>query len=366
MPAKRKPYLGLLITVGILTLFGLFMIASAGAVLSQEKFGESFYFVKNQILKGLLPGLILGFFAYLIPYPYWRKYAKYIFLICLAAMIMVFIPHLGLAAGGAKRWVKLGPIVFQPSEFLKIGFLIYLAAFLEKKGGLIKNIKHGLLSFIVVLAILGVLIGLQPDIGTLGVFVLTALAMYFTAQAPISHLIILSGLGFSSLLLFVKMFPHAMRRMQVFLAPELDPKGIGYQIDQSLIALGNGGIFGQGLTESRQKFFYLPEPAGDSIAAVIGEELGFVGLIILIFLFCLFAYFGLKIARNAPDKFSELLAAGLTCLIVIQALINILAIVGLIPLTGLTLPFISYGGSSLLTSLVATGILLNISKFAKI
>ena len=365
MPKNKKPNFVILGTAFFLVIFGLLMVTSAGTVTSQERFGQSFYFIKNQLLKGLIPGLILGFFAYLIPYSYWRKYAKYIFFVCLIIVALVYVPGIGMSLGGAKRWIHLGNINFQPSEFFKLGFIIYLAAFLEKKGDLIKHGGYGLLSFMVILLVLGLLIGLQPDIGTLGVFVITALAMYFLARAPLSHIFILSGVVFSVLFFLAKIFHHVSQRVQVLLDPKLDPKGIGYQIDQSLIALGSGGFWGRGLTQSKQKFLFLPQPAGDSIAAVIGEELGFIGMVVLSGLFVTFAVGGFKIARNAPDQFSRLLAAGITCLITVQAFINILAIIGMIPLTGITLPFVSYGGSSLVVSFVAVGILLNISKYNK-
>lgn len=349
-----------------LVLFGLFMITSAGIVISQEKFSQSFYFIKNQLLKGLLPGIILGFLAYLTPYQYWKKVAKFLFFAGIIILGLVYINGIGLSLGGARRWISIGGFNFQPSEFFKLAFIIYLAAFLEKKWEEKKHSWGGFWSFLIILAIPGSLIAMQPDIGTFGVFVLTAGAMYFISRAPISHLVILAVAGLSLLALLIYFFPHASQRVQVLLHPELDPKGIGYQIDQSLIALGSGGIIGQGLAQGKQKFLYLPEPAGDSIAAVIGEELGFIGLIMLVAVFMTFAFQGLKTARNAPDQFAKLLATGITFLIIIQASINIMAIAGLIPLTGITLPFVSYGGSSLVVCLVTVGILLNISKHSRV
>ena len=355
----------ILYIVTALIIFGLFMITSASAVVAEQKFGQGLYFVKNQVLKGLIPGLILGYIAFLIPYEKWRQFAKPLFLIGLALMVLVFVPHLGISLGGARRWINIPSINFQPSEIFKILFVIYLASFLQKAQEL-KGKKHlsNLSAFILVLLLSGGLIALQPDIGTLGIFILTAMAMYFSAFTPPSHIFILGGLGLASLLLLIKIFPHAAQRVQVMLHPELDPGGIGYQLNQGLIALGSGGFFGQGLAQSKQKFLYLPQPGGDSIVAVIGEELGFLGMLILTSLFVAFAIQGLKIARHAPDEFGKLLAVGLTCLIVIQAFINIAAILGLIPLTGLPLPFVSYGGTSLVISLVAVGMLLNISKYS--
>ncbi|MFH0852184.1 MAG: putative lipid II flippase FtsW [bacterium] len=363
MPKAGKPNLVILIVTGILVIFGLFMVTSAGGVISQEKFGQSFYFAKNQLLKGLLPGLILAYFFFHLPYHYLRRFASTFFVIGIILLILVFVPGLSMELGGAKRWLDLRIVNFQPSEVFKIAFVVYLAAFLEKSRDLKRSLRHKrLVPFLAILAAVGVLIGLEPDIGTLGVFALTALAMYVVAQTPISHLFIMAPLGFGALFALVKIFPHAMQRVQVLFHPELADKSITYQMDQITIGLGSGGIFGQGLAQGKQKFLYLPQPAGDSIAAVIGEELGFLGMIFLISLFATLALHGLKIARHAPDEFSRLLAAGLTSLLVIQAFINILAISGLIPLTGIPLPFVSYGGTSLVVSLVAVGILLNISK----
>lgn len=366
MRAGKKTNFPILIITAILVVFGLFMITSASAVVSQEKFGQSFYFVKNQILKGLIPGVILGYFAYRIRYSFWRKTAKYIFLIGIILMALVFVPGLGLKLGGATRWIQFGDFSFQPSEVFKLAFIIYLAAFLENISESRNTYRlQRLFSFAAIVGIVGGLITLQRDLGTLGVFCLTALAMYFMAQAPLSHIFFLSGLGISVLLVLVRIFPHASQRIQTFIHPELQTKGISYQLEQALIALGSGGIFGKGLSQGKQKFLYLPQPASDSIVAVIGEETGFLGLLALTSVFAAFGLQGVKIAQKAPDNFSRLLALGITSLIVIQAFINISAVIGLIPLTGITLPFVSYGGTSLVMSLVAVGILLNISKYAK-
>jgi cell division protein FtsW len=362
----RNPSLVILIITVILVIFGLFMVTSAGTVISHEKFNQSFYFAKNQILKGLLPGLVLGYIFYRLPYQYLRKFALPIFIVGLALLAAVFIPGIGVALGGAHRWIHFGSLNFQPSEVFKLGFIIYLASFLSKTEKLNSKERHQhLIPFLIILGITGLLIALEPDIGTLGIFVLTAFAMYFISRAPLSHVLILATAGFLALLLLINIFPHALERVQVLFHPDLAPQGVGYQMSQSLIAFGSGGFFGKGLAQGTQKFLYLPQAAGDSIAAIIGEELGFLGMLAMLALFVTFGFHGLKIAKNAPDNFSRLLAGGITCYIIIQAFINITAIVGLIPLTGVTLPFISYGGTSLVVSLIAVGILLNISKYTK-
>ena len=366
MKPFRQPDYILLSVIGILVVFGLIMISSASISQSQENFHESYYYLKNQLLKGLLPGIILGFIAYLFPYKYLKKLSFPIFALTVIALIFVFVPGIGISHGGAKRWIGLGPIVLQPSEFLKLSFLVYLSAWMASKGKAVKDFSEGLVPFVFLVGLVGILIISEPDIGTLGVIGFTSLIIYFLAGAKISHLGLI-GLGASFLFfLLVKFFSHAANRLQVFLHPELDPKGIGYQINQALLAIGSGGIFGLGLGQGLQKFRYLPEPASDSIVAVIGEELGFIGLLFLLMLFLLFAFRGFKIAQKAPDEFSRLLAGGLTGWIVVQAFVNIAAICGLLPLTGITLPFISLGGSSLAITLTGMGILLNISKHSKI
>lgn len=363
---KNQPDYILLSVIAILVVFGLIMVSSASVGLSQERFGESYYYLKSQLLKGILPGLILGFIAYFLPYRYLKPLALPALIITVIALIMVFVPGIGQGHGGANRWIKIGPLVLQPSEFLKLSFIIYLSAWLSSKGKAIKDFSQSLVPFLIIVGAVALLVIMEPDIGTLGVIGFTSIIIYFLAGARIAHLGII---GFGSVVAFyllTKFYAHAANRLQVFLNPELDPKGIGYQINQALLALGSGGMFGLGLGQGLQKFKYLPEPASDSILAVIGEELGFIGIMALLLLFIIFTFRGLKIAQGAPDDFGRLLAGGLTGWVVVQALINMAAICGLIPLTGITLPFISLGGSSLAITLAGMGILLNISKYSKI
>jgi len=356
----------LLIIAGILTGFGLIMISSASVGLSQEKYHESYYYLKNQLWRGLLPGLALASLAFFIPYKNWRPLAFFFLIASIGASLLVFIPGIGVKIGGSTRWIKIGSLIVQPSEFLKLSAIIYLAAWLSAKGKKVKDFSESLLPFMILMVIVAGLLIAQPDIGTLGVIGFTALAIYFLAGAMASHLALVSAGAVILFFAVTRFFSHASNRLKVFLHPELEPLGIGYQINQALMALGSGGIFGVGLGQGLQKFKYLPQPASDSIIAVIGEELGFIGLLCLLLFFIFFAARGLKIARGAPDDFGKLLAGGITCWIIIQALINIAAICGLAPLTGITLPFISLGGSSLVITLAATGILLNISKYSKL
>jgi len=363
MLKTHKPDYILLVITAILVFYGLVMIASAGIVLSNEIFHQSYYYLKNQLTKGILVGVILGSLAFFIPYRLWRKFSVFLLVITVILLIAVFIPKIGSGSRGVSRWINLAFFSFQPAEILKLTFLIYLAAWLDSRSKNIGNLKHGFIPFLIIVSAIGVLVLKQPDIGTFAVVAASAIAVFFLAGARLSHIFLIFIIGVLGLFILINLYSYASNRWQVFVHPELEPQGIGYQINQTILSLGSGGMFGVGLGQSRQKYNYLPEPVSDSIVAVIGEELGFIGLFVLISLFLAFAYRGFKISRNAPDKFATILSGGITSLILIQVFINISAICGLIPLTGITLPFISYGGSSLAVSLTGVGILLNISKY---
>lgn len=353
----------LLFTIGALLIFGLIMIASAGIVYSKVRFGDSYYFFKHQLFYGILPGIFILYLTQKINYNFWKKIAFPFFVLNLIFLVLVFIPSFGTKIYGASRWLKLGPFSFQPAEMLKLSVILYLAAWLEGKTERIKDFFEGLLPFLIVVGLVSFLLIKQPDVGTLGVIILISLSVFFVSGAKISHMFLIGASGVLALITLIKMEAYRMNRFLVFLHPELDPRGIGYQINQALLAIGSGGILGVGLGHSLQKFNYLPEPVGDSIFAIIEEELGLVGGLFLISLFVYLAIRGLRIAKNAPDKFSKLVATGIVTWIVFQAFINIAAISGLIPLTGIPLPFISYGGTSIIFLMAATGILLNISKY---
>jgi cell division protein FtsW len=357
----------LFFTIFLLAIFGLIMIASAGVIYSNTRFGDPNYFFKHQLFFGFIPGLIVLYFFQKTDYHFWKKMAFPAIALALFFLALVFVPGVGSKVYGANRWINLGPISFQPGEMAKIAIIIYLAAWLENKGRhKIKDIYEGLFPFLGILGIVGFLIIKQPDTGTMGAIILISMSIFFVSGAKISHIFGLMVAGIAGLMVLIKMAPYRMNRFLVFLNPEMDPQGIGYQINQALLAIGSGGIFGLGLGHSRQKFNYLPEPIGDSIFAVIAEELGLVGAVILIILFVVVAFRGYRIAKNAPDEFGRLIAVGITSWIVFQAFINISAISGIIPLTGIPLPFVSYGGTSLLFLMAGTGILLNISKQAKL
>jgi cell division protein FtsW len=352
----------LLFVIFALLTFGLAMIASAGIAYSHSRFGDSYYFFKHQLLYGVLPGLIVLYIVQKIDYNFWKKIAFPLFILSIFFLILVFVPGIGSRIYGASRWLQLGPFSFQPSEMLKLSIIIYLAAWLESRSEKVKDFYEGLLPFLAVVGVVSFLLEKQPDMGTLGVIIFISMAIFFVSGAKLSHLFAIFISGFVALGLLIKFESYRMDRFLVFLHPELDPRGIGYQINQALLAIGSGGIFGVGLGHSMQKFNYLPEPVGDSIFAIIGEELGLIGIFVLVGLFVSVAIIGLRIAKNAPDRFSQLAAVGITSWIIFQAFVNISAISGIIPLTGIPLPFISYGGTSLVFLMAGIGVLLNISK----
>ena len=355
----------LLFTVFLLLGIGLLMVASAGVSYGNIRFDDGYYFFKRQLI-GVGVGLFALFVFQRIPYGFWKKISIPFFLGSIVLLVLVLIPSLGTEAYGASRWLDIGPISFQPSEVMKLALVIYFAAWLSSKSMAKKtDFSESVVPFSIVLLVVGFLILKQPDTGTLGILFIIALSLFFASGAKLSHIGLLLGTGFAGLLILIWLAPYRMRRMLVFLDPEHDPSGAGYQIKQALIAVGSGGIFGLGLGHSRQKFAYLPEPMTDSIFAVLGEELGIVGGAFLIALFVFFAYRGFHIARRAPDEFGRYLAIGIVSWIVFQAFVNIFAITGMIPLTGVPLPFISYGGTSIAVLLGAVGILLNVSKHSR-
>jgi len=355
----------LLSTIFILIVFGLVMIASAGISYSQSRFGDPYYFFKHQLFYGVLPGLVVLYIAQKINYTFWKKVSLPIFILSIVLLILVFVPGFESKIYGASRWLRLGIFSFQPSEMLKLSLIIYLAAWLESRSEKIKDFYDGFIPFLIIIGFISFLLIKQPDVGTLGVIVLISISIFFASGARISHMLMMGISGIAILALVIKLEAYRMNRFLVFLHPELDPRGIGYQINQALLAIGTGGFFGVGLGHSLQKFNYLPEPVGDSIFAIIGEELGLIGTSFLVLLFIFLAIRGLKIAKRAPDDFSKFVAVGIVSWIVFQSFVNIAAISGLIPLTGIPLPFISYGGTSIIFLMAAAGILLNISKFTR-
>ncbi len=359
---------GLAIVAAALIILGILVLASASAFFSQEKFGRTTYYLFHQITHGLVVGIILGFIAFKIRLEFFKKWAWVFILINLVFMALVFVPQLGIVTGGASRWLNFRFFSFQPSEFLKLTFILYLSAWLVSRTGkrsLKKNWKSILIPFFIILVIIAILLIKQSDISTLGVIVFVALLMYFSANTPFWHTILMFAITGGGILALIRFAPYRMMRVQVLLGLIKDPMGIGYQIKQTLITVGSGGILGLGLGMSGQKFGFIPQTMSDSIFAIFAEEAGFIGSLVLIFLFLAFLWRGFKISKTSQDRFSQLFAIGISSWICVQAFINIGAMIGILPLTGIPLPFISYGGSHLVAELIGVGILLNISKRRK-
>ncbi|MGM0499526.1 MAG: putative lipid II flippase FtsW [Bacillota bacterium] len=361
---KKRPDFILLFTILILVMSGLIMILSASSIKAEQLFSNSYYFFNNQ-LKYLAVALIISAVIYKLKYKKLKNLAPYLLLVSLGVLILVLIPGVGRMAGGSRRWLLLGPISFQPSELAKLTVVIYLAAYIDRNKDMMKNFKKGILPPLIVIGTMAALILMEPDLGTAVTLSAVAAAMIFIGGIKISSFIIL---GIISILLSLGAIisePYRRERLLTFLNPWQDPLDSGYHIIQSLLALGSGGLFGVGAGNSHQKFLYLPEPGTDFIFAVLGEEFGLVGTFFIISLYFILAWRGLRIAARVDDPFASMLAVGITSMIIIQALINMAVVTSLMPVTGITLPLISYGGSSLVINLTALSLLLNISCYVE-
>jgi len=351
--------------IWLLVIFGLIMIASAGAAIGWQKYHDVYYHFKHQLFLGVLPGLAFFLFFYFFNYKKLERWAAPMLFASIALLVLVFIPGIGAPWGTSHSWLYIFGYSLQPSEIVKLTFLLYLAAWLaQKHEHHLKDINYGFLPFIIVLAVIAALLIMEPDTGTMIIIVVMSLAVYFAAGGSLVHLTWLGLAGLGGLWALIKISPYRAQRLTTFLHPELDPKGIGYHINQALLAVGSGGWFGLGYGHSRQKFAYLPEATGDSIFAIIAEELGFFLTIALIAVYAFIAIRGLKLAAVCHDPFGRLLVVGIITWLTVQALVNIGAILGVMPMTGIPLPFISYGGTAMMVSLAAVGILANISKQA--
>ncbi len=354
-----------LILAGILLLFGLIMLSSASTVIAYQRYQDGYYFVKQQIIRGIIPGLILFFIFKYIPYRVWKQYAVWGYAASIFLLSAVFLPGVGLMVGGARRWLVLGGITIQPAEIAKFFLIIFLAAWFSRKieagQGMNGSIRESLLPFLWLTAPIALPIVFQPDIGTLMVLVAIAVTLYFMAGAPWRHLGLLLITGLAALAVLIKIAPYRLARFTAFLNPDIDPQGIGYHIQQALLAVGSGGWFGVGIGRSQQKFLYLPEVAGDSIFAVMAEELGFIFSALVVLLFLAFIYRGIQIAHSTRDPFANLIVIGGMAWVGWQTIINIGAMIGLFPLTGIPLPFVSFGGTSIAMLLALVGLIANIS-----
>ncbi len=351
-----------LISVALLAIGGFFIFASASLGLLARD-GAVF---QSVALKQMI-NLIIGFIAFVIMskvhYKNLRKYAFYIMITGIFINLLIFVPGLALNHGGASRWIDLGFITFQPSEFLKISFIIYFAAWLSGQKDRVREFKNGPLAYLIIIGLLGALLVFQRDTDTFFVIALTGAIMLFISGSKIRHLGIIGICLVSLLSIYIFTHGYALQRVSTFLNQGSDTQGAGYQIQQSLIAIGSGQLSGRGFGQSIQKFSYLPEPIGDSIFAVSAEEFGFIGSITLIGLFVFFLIRSIKIAFRSPDIFSGLTVIGIAILIVVESFMNISSMLGIIPLSGMPLLFVSHGGTALIIILGATGIIANISKY---
>jgi cell division protein FtsW len=354
-----------LISFFALLIFGLTVFISASLGIFARDNAKFVSVVFNQIFFGLFLGLIACFITSKIKYRFWQKYSFYFFILSVIATLLVFIPGLGVTHGGATRWIYIGTLSFQPLEFLKIGFIIYFAAWISEMKDKIQTIRWGLIPFLVLIGIVGAILLMQPDTDSFIIIFLVGMAMYLIGGGKWRHIffIIVMGLIGISILIFVR--PYLLDRLNTFLNPSLNPLTSGYQIQQSLIAVGSGELFGRGLGQSIQKYKFLPESIGDAIFPIAAEEFGFVGSVIIILLFVFFISRGLKLGTMAPDTFSGLLVIGIVILITIQSFLNIASMIGVIPLSGSPLIFFSQGGTALCFALAEIGIIMNISRYKK-
>src|SRR3989344_44964 len=363
IPRSSLPDTMLLVLVGILVVAGIFvfMSASFGLLLREGREWGSVLF--SQFVLGLGGGLVLGFVAYKIPLVLLRKFSVHLFILASIMCLLVFVPGVGFSAGGAARWIHLGGVSIQPSEFLKLALGILLAAWAAARGEEIRSVRYGLLPFLAITTIAGGLLIAEPDTGTFVVLFATACSIFLVAGGRIKHLFYL-GLGALVLIGGLALArPYVRARIATFLDPSSDPLGSSYQIRQSLLAIGSGQTTGRGFGQSIQKFQYLPEPIGDSIFAVVGEEFGFMGTFTFVLLFLFLCLRGMIVSLRAPTKFHRLLGVGIVILIVIQAYLHIGAMVGILPLTGVPLPLISHGGTALMFALISLALLLQISRY---
>lgn len=359
--AKHKPDFLVMVLIFVIIAFGLIMLASASSDLAKMEFGDSYYYLKHQILVGLLPGLLFFLIASNLYYQNYKKIAVFLFSLNILLLILVFSP-LGVTSGGATRWLTLGPLTFQPSEFLKFSFIVYIAAWLSGHQKRKNNFWEGCFPFLAICGLVGSLLLIQPATSTAAILMAVALVIYFASGAKISYILAIIMLGLTLFLAVSYLTPYRWQRITSFIDPSQNTQSSSYHINQALIAIGSGNLTGVGFGQSTTKIHYLPEPIGDSIFAVIAEEMGFIGSSILILGFLALITRIFILARRMTDQFGQLLLTGFGAIIGIQFFVNVGAISGVIPMTGMAIPFISYGGTSLTVFLLISGIIVNITK----
>jgi cell division protein FtsW len=347
----------------VLVLFGLVVLTSASSVVALQKFDDSYFFVKRQLLYGVLPGMLALYIFAKLDYHLLKRFSFVIFIGTLVLLLLPFVPGIGTTLGtSAHSWILIGGASIQPAEFAKIASIIYLSAYMSQLGQGIEQFKSGFLVTLGLGMIPIALVILQPDIGTVSILFAILFSMLFLGKAKYSHLVLLAVVGVICFLAMIWVAPYRAARFTTFLHPELDPQGQGYHINQAFLAIGSGGMLGLGLGHSRQKFAYLPEVHADSIYAVMAEELGFFSATAFLILLLYIAFRGFTIAKHAPDTYGTLLVSSIVLWFMIQSFLNIGAMVGLLPLTGVPLPFVSHGGTALMVALAGVGIVINVSK----
>ena len=361
---KRSVEILLVVSVILISIFGIIMIYSASSIWAEYKYNDPLKYVKNQALFFII-GLILMFLVSKINYKFYLKKSNILLIGCIILLILVLIPGVGMVRNGSRSWFGIGSFGIQPSEFTKLALIIFTSKYLMNNEKNMKNIKKGVLTILCVLFFVFGLIMLQPDFGTGMIIVISIIGLLFVGGVSMKFFIGLGIIGVLGITGLIIIAPYRLARILSFLNPWSDPLGSGFQIIQSLYAIGPGGLFGFGFLNSRQKHFYLPEPQTDFIFSIISEEFGFLGIVIVVTLFLTIIITGFKISKNCKDLFGKYLSFGIMFQLSFQALLNLMVVVGLIPVTGVTLPFLSYGGSSLLITLCSIGVILNISRYER-
>ena len=360
----KKIDLVLLISIITISIFGVVMVFSSSYVWAEYKFNDPFKFVKNQGLF-LIIGIVLMLMISKVDYKIYYEKANILLFSCIILLILVLIPGIGTIRNGSRSWFGIGSLGIQPSEATKLALIIFTSKYISNYNKLLKSFKQGILPILIITFLVFALIMLQPDFGTGFIIIVTIIGLLFVGGANIKFFIYLMITGILGITGLIVIAPYRLKRILSYLNPWSDPLGSGFQIIQSLYAIGPGGLFGYGFLNSRQKHFYLPEPQTDFIFSIISEEFGFMGILIVSTLFLVIILRSFKIARKAKEPFGKFLTFGITFGLAFQALLNLMVVVGLVPVTGVTLPFLSYGGSSLLITLCSMGIILNVSRFQK-
>lgn len=361
MNALRRARALLFGSATLLTALGIVMIYSASAIYAHDRYGDSAYFFKRHVVYVVFGG-VLAMLAYTADMKGLRKNAKRILIAMLVLMVFVLIPHVGHSTGGARRWFKLAGISFQPSEFLKLALIVYFADFLDRRKDRLSDMRHTVIPALWVLGLCSGLVFLQPDLGTAVTLALVALLLFFAAGFKLTYLLAVITAALPALCYAMLAKPYRRKRLLAFFHPWEDPRGVGFQIIQSFLALGSGGLVGVGLGRSQQKLFYLPESHTDFIFSIIGEELGFLGTSAVVILFMVFIFAGMVVVFRSKNFFLQLVGLGLVGLIGFEAVINMGVSLGALPTKGLSLPFISYGGTALMANMIVVGLLMNISR----